>query len=121
MAPKNDSFIHVKLEYDEVLRSKRDILASEADILNIIKSINRYIALRNIELDLKARFYREIKKIAMGIKMLEATMPHVKTPRILGIPEEKSVVTERKIVISKDETGLEEQLREIQRKLKSIS
>ena len=53
MAPKNDSFIHVRLEYDEVLRSKRDILASEADILNVIKSMNRYMALREIELDLK--------------------------------------------------------------------
>jgi len=120
MAPKNDSFIHVKLEYDEVLRSKRDILASEADILNIIKSMNRYISLRDIELDLKAKFYKEIKKIALGIKMLETTMPHVKIPRIFGTSEEKPVA-ERKIVVSKDETGLEEQLREIQRKLRSIS
>ena len=52
--------------------------------------------------------------------MLENTMPHVKVPRIFSIPEQKEVV-ERKIVISKDETGLEDQLREIQRKLRSIS
>lgn len=124
MAPKNDSFIHVKLEYDEVLRSKRDILASEADILNVIKSMNRYMALREIEFDLKTRFYKEIKKITLGIKMLENTMPHVKIPKILEIPEQKqikSVVAEKKIVVSKDETGLEDQLREIQRKLRSIS
>lgn len=120
----NDSFIHVKLEYDEVLRSKRDILASEADILNIIKSINRYIALRKIELDLKTKFYKEIKKISMSIKMLENMMPHVKTPKILEAPEQKTVkplIQERKIVVNKDETDLENQLREIQRKLRSIS
>ena len=116
----NDSFIHVKLEYDEVVKSKRDILASEMDILNIIKSMNRYIALRDIELDLKTQFYKEIKKIAMGMKMLEATMPHVKIPKILSPPGEKQPI-ERKIVVSKDETGLENQLREIQRRLRSIS
>ena len=119
MAAKNDSLIHVKLEYGEVINSKRDILASEADILNIIKSMNRYVALRDEELDLKAQFYKEIKKIAIGIKMLETTLPHVKVPKILSPSEEKPA--ERKIVVRKDETGLEEQLREIQRRLRLIS
>jgi hypothetical protein len=119
MATKNDSFIHVKLEYEEVIKSKKDILASEADILNIIKSMSRYTALRSSELDLKAQFYKEIKKIVIGIKMLETTLPHVKVPKILGPSEEKPV--ERKIAAGKNETGLEEQLREIQRRLRAIS
>ncbi len=118
MAAKNDSFIHVRLEYEEVIKSKRDILSSELDIINIIKSMNKYVALRNAEFDLKAQFYREIKKIAMEIKMLEAALPHIKVPKILGPSEEKPA---ERMIVSKDETGLEEQLREIQRRLKALS
>ncbi len=115
---KSDSFIHVKLEYGEVIQSKKEILASELDIINMLKSINKYAALRDTELELKAEFYKEIKKIIMEIRMLEAILPHIKVPKILGPSEEKP---EKRMIVSKDETGLEEQLREIQRRLKAIS
>jgi len=78
---EKDSFIHVKLEYGEAKQSKRDLLASEADIINIIQSMNKFIAIREIELGLKSKFYREIKKIAMEVKLLELNLPQIRAPR----------------------------------------
>ena len=85
---KIDSLIHIKLNYEEALQSKKDVLASEIDIINIIKSINKFILLRDLELKMKSQFYKEIKKIMMNIKLLETTLPEVKIPKILRHPEE---------------------------------
>lgn len=121
---KGDSFIHVKLDYGEVVKSKKDILASEIDLINIMKSAARYSFLRQEELELKAQFYKEIKKITMGLKLLEATFPHIRVPKFLA-PEtegQKPVSkSAQKMISGTTDTGLEEQLREIQRKLRSIS
>ncbi|HTZ42056.1 MAG TPA: hypothetical protein VMC07_02510 [Candidatus Omnitrophota bacterium] len=118
MAQKSDSFIHVKLEHEEVLNSKRDILASEMDILNIMKSMNRYVSLRERELDLKSQFYKEIKKIIINLKLLETSFPPVRIPKVLELPVSKQSV--QKKILPKTDEGLEEQLRDIQRRLKSI-
>ena len=117
---KGDSFIHVRLGYEEVLKSKKDILASEIDIINIMKSISRYIFLRQKELDLKSQFYREIKKIVINLKLLETSLPHIKVPKMLSPPAERQKPGEKKIT-GLGEDGLEEQLREIQRRLRAIS
>lgn len=117
---KGDNFIHVRLDYGEVIKSKKDILASEIDTINIMKSMGRYIFLRQKELDLKSRFYREIKKIVVNLKLLETSLPHIKIPKILSPPVEKQKPIERKI-LSQSEDGLEGQLREIQRRLRAIS
>ncbi len=117
---KGDNFIHVRLDYEEVLKSKKDILASEIDTINIMKSMGRYIFLRQKELDLKSQFYREIKKIVINLKLLETSLPHIQIPKILSPPAERQNPVEKKIA-SVSEDGLEGQLREIQRKLKAIS
>jgi hypothetical protein len=115
---KVDSLIHIKLDYEEALRSKRDILASEIDLINIIKSINNFLLLRDLELNMKSQFYKEMKKIAMNIKLLETNLPEIKTPKILikHPQENRAEIPENKI------TGdLESQLMAIQRKLKALS
>lgn len=114
---KGDNFIHVRLGYEEVLKSKKDILASEIDIINIIKSINRFISLRDLELKMKSNFYKEIKKIAMNLKLLETNLPQVKVPKILKHPEGNQV----EMPANRVSGDLESQLREIQRKLKNLS
>ncbi|MFZ1970595.1 MAG: hypothetical protein WAU65_00215 [Candidatus Nanoarchaeia archaeon] len=114
---KGDNFIHVKLSYEEALQSKKDILASEIDIINIIKSIKRFLLLRDLELKMKSSFYKEVKKIAMNVKLLEADLPEVRIPKILKRPQEN----EEENSTNRVSGDLESQLREIQRKLKSLS
>ena len=111
---KGDNFIHVKLSYEEALQSKKDILASE---INIIKSIKRFLLLRDLELKMKSSFYKEVKKIAMNVKLLEADLPEVRIPKILKRPQEN----EEENSTNRVSGDLESQLREIQRKLKSLS
>ncbi len=124
---KKDSIIHVKLEYDEAKQSKMDLLTSEIDMLNIIRAIEKYIAIRNIELNLKAKFYREMKKILMELRLLEANMPqiHIPKPRHLQPlhADEKAsqVPAQMPEIKTKSEDQLERQLAEIQRKLKELS
>ena len=117
---EKDSFIHVKLEYDEAKQSKRDLLASEMDMLNIIRAMEKYAAIRNIEMQLKSKFYREIKKIAMEVKLLEVNMPQIKMPKPIKPMEEKQKPEEAEIK-TKGGDELERQLMEIQRRLKDLS
>lgn len=112
--------LHIKLEYEEGMNSKRDIISSELDLVNIMKSIARYKFLRTEELRLKSKFYRDIKKILMDIKLLETTMPKVEIPKILRHPQERKEEIKTSLR-PKGEEGLEEQLREIQRKLQALS
>jgi DNA-binding HxlR family transcriptional regulator len=117
---EKDSFIHVKLEYNEAKQSKRDLLASEADIINIIQSMNKYAAIREIELNLKSKFYREIKKIAMEVKLLEANLPQIRAPKLITRhTEEKPVEVET--IKTKGGDELEKQLMDIQKRLKELS
>ncbi len=117
---KGDNFIHVRLDYEEVVNSKKDILASEIDTINIMKSMGRYIFLRQKELDLKSQFYREIKKMVINLKLLETSLPQIKVPKML-LPEVEKQSPVKGKMASLDENGLEGQLREIQRKLRAIS
>lgn len=117
---EKESIIHVRLEYNEAKQSKMDLLASEADIINIIQSMNRYLAIREVELGLKSKFYREIKKIAMEVKLLELNLPQIRTPRIMmRHSEEKPIEVEA--IKTKGGDELEKQLMDIQRKLKELS
>jgi hypothetical protein len=119
MAVKNDNFIHIRLEYDEARQTRKDLLASEIDTLNIRKSIERYNAMRHVELDLKAKFFREMKKILKDIKSLEAGFPKVESTKEPETPTQKAVKT----VVAKTQKNdeLENQLLEIQRKLRNLS
>ena len=116
---KGDNFIHVKLDYEEVSKSRKEILSSEMDLVNIMKSLGRYGFLRQKELELKEQFYKEIKKIIIGLKLLESSWPHIKVPKNL-LPEVEKSKPEEKRVFSQTEDGLEEQLRDIQRKLREM-
>jgi len=129
---KGENFIHVRFEREESMQSKKDVLAAELSLVNIMKSLGRYTVLRNNELKLKARLYRELKKIGADIKRLETVMPEVEIPGILKHHKkhvkhetkeeiEKTDEEEKPKVKGKKEDSLESQLKEIQRKLKSLS
>lgn len=119
MAVKKENFIHVRLEYGEAMQTRKDLLASEIDVLNIRKAIERYNAIRNVELDLKAKLFRDMKKILKDVKSLEAGLPKVESTREPESPGEKAVKTVVAKTHKNDE--LESQLLEIQRKLRNLS
>jgi len=119
MTKKNESdLVHVKINYSEALQSKRNSLSSQADLINIIKSIKKYNLLREKELTLKEKLYTKIKRINTKIKELKTSLPKPEIPEKLKPKDEKrySYSKEKKI-----DNSLEGQLRDIQRRLNALS
>ena len=112
----NGSLIHIKVDSNELINSKKEILSTEADLIRILQIIKKYRILRINELKLKTRLLKKLKETKAEIKKLEEILPKPKIPKILlGIGNKKD---EFKISSKKD--NLEEQLEEIQKKLREL-
>ncbi len=121
---EQQNLIHVKIDYEEALQSKRDILASEKDILQILKTLKRYHLLRKEELTLKLKLQVKIKELKLNLKKLSETLPKVKTsplPKKEESKDGKATTATPKTKEEKEEDDLEKQLREIQDKLRSLN
>ena len=128
MPTTSEKLIHVRFDYDEAVQSKRDILASEANLLRIIKKIKQYQLIRAVELKLKIRLNRKTKEFLALINKIRQTVPKIKIPEILkkeefgGVEESEKGNRTYKNLAKEDaySRDIESQLREIQEKLKSL-
>jgi len=116
----NNDVVHLKLEYDEALIGKKDILSSEINVLQLLKVIKRYHILRNQELNKKLEMQKKIKDIRIKLDLLTKLIPKPKLPKSLQKKEEG--FSERIISLSYEKhlNPLEKELKEIQRKLKEL-
>ena len=114
--------IHVKLEYNEALQSKKDILNSELGLLRIAKTIKKHQILRSDELKTKLRLHRRLKELKTNIGRLQQVLPKVKIPDILSGGRESSEepITKSKVEKRAHDNSLEFQLQEIQDRLKEL-
>ena len=114
---KNENLIHIKLEYEEALQSKKDILYSQMNLLKISKTLKNYSDLRIEELGIKLKLHRKIKELNTSVKKLQTTLPTLKIPEIL----KKEEIIKEVSKVEKEEKpyddDLEYQLQEIQDKL----
>ncbi len=124
---KEENFIHVKLEYEEAIQSKRDLLSSERDIIKLLKTIKRYHLLRKKELDVKLNICRRIKELKSNLTRLNQTLPKIKVPEILKREEHIMEIssTNKKEFYDRDlepqyDRDLESQLQEIQDRLRRL-
>ena len=120
---KNENTIHIKINYEEALQSKKAILLSEMNLLRVIKIVKKYKLLRLNEFKLKIKLYRKIREINNSIKKLQNTLPKTDMPDILKeekplkrINNQKRVIKERKY-----DDKIESQLQDIQSKLNSLN
>lgn len=120
----NENLIHVKLEAEEELEGKKDILTLQADLLQLRKIINKYNSLRQEELKLKLKLHQKIKTLLTNMNKLQTSLPKIK---IQDLPhhEEKnlpdSIKLREKIKSQKNQTGLDKELAEIQERLRELS
>jgi len=117
----NENLIHIKLEFEEALQSKKDILSSEINLLRIARILKNYHSLRSKELKLKLTLYKKIKEMKSSVRKLEQTLPKIKIPKILedkDYLEEEIKPKETKKIMHED--NIEEQLKDIQAKLNSL-
>jgi hypothetical protein len=120
---KSENILHVKLEHSEGTQSERDVLSSEKDILGILKTIKRYHLLRTEDLNNRLRIQKKMKDVELNITKLCQTFPTFKIPEILKDEEEyRKERIEKKHGKKKtgDDVDLENQLIEIQERLKKL-
>ncbi len=120
MSMSSENTIHIKLDYLEALKAKKNILSSEMGSLNAAKRIERYRAIRLEELGLKARLYGKMKEIRLKIKELQNLLPNPKIPKIIKrgkLREEGHREAESR---PHSDGDIESQLREIQRRLMEL-
>lgn len=118
MKMTKENLIHIKLGYGEALQTKRDILSSQMTLLRIAKTIREYDIYRSGELELKSILYKKIKEMKIGLWKLQKTLPKLELPHILR--KEGQEKTEFTSKIKHPEENIEEQLREIQKRLNEL-
>src|SRR3990167_4831720 len=117
-----DEFRYVKLETDEAILSKRDILSSQMNLLKILKAVKNYHALRVKELKAKTRLYNISKELHQDIRKIQLNIPKLTTSRSF-VKEKGTGKMQVKERMQPIRTGrdrdLEIQLQDIQEKLRS--
>ena len=117
---KEQSVVYVKLEYEEALQSKRDILASQVGLLRMLQFMRHYRLLRMEELKLKAKTYRKIKDLITNINKIKTNLPRIKVPQLKKDKDEEFREKIKETATSNYDDSLETQLQEIQNRLREI-
>lgn len=119
---KEPSLIHLRFARPSAIEGKKDILNSQIDLLKISQHITKYRKLRKTELLKKEQVQSKIKSARRDLTKLHRLLPEIKIPKILVKKEEKINKTVSETVpeeFSKYGT-IEDQLKQIQRKLKAL-
>jgi hypothetical protein len=107
--------VYIKLEYDNTLKSEKDILSSEVFFLNLVTLRKKYYLLKLEEIIIKTKINRAISKMNLAIKKVQTSFPEVSLPRkkraerMLATPKEKI------------DESLDAQLISIQEQLKALN
>ena len=113
---KNENLIHIKLDYEEALQSRKDLLYTEKALIMSAEAIGRYHSSRIDELNMKIKLHRKMKELITILKRIQKDIPDVE---FSGMPKKKEL--ERpKITVKKYDSSIKSQLQEIQRKLNSL-
>jgi hypothetical protein len=114
---QNKNIIHIKFEYSEAIKSRRYLLESERNILQIARSVHNYKFLRSQELKFNIRLYKKFKEINSKLKKIQTSVPKIK------IPEEitpKKIISQVSQIEPEYDNSLEEELLKIQKKLNKL-
>jgi hypothetical protein len=119
---KEDQLIYVRQEYSEAVQSKRDVLETQKNIIQILKNIKRYHLIRTEELKLKLILLKKIKELKINLSKINNTLPKIKIPDNIK-KESNNKETKKVRELSGSEmkqTDIEKELLELQRKLKEL-
>jgi len=117
---KQNNLIHVKIEYDEALESKKDLLSSKMNLIKILRAVKKYNKLRARELKLKNKLKRRTTLTLTNIRKFQKTVPKIKIHKI-SKKEDKDEFSEIiKPRESKKDMTLELELEQIQEKLREL-
>jgi hypothetical protein len=120
----DEELIHVKLDYDELVESKRKILSVELAFLKILKSLKIYSSLRREELDKKFSLRTQMNFFNKSLVNLRSELPKLKIPKILRKEGEeleiKNGPLKKPIIDNRYSSDLDYELQKIQDELKKL-
>jgi hypothetical protein len=83
MASKAEKVIHIRFEHPAAVECKKDILATEIDLLRMNKRLRTYIDSRMEELEIKADLNRKLRAVKLDLGRLHNLMPGIHIPKLL--------------------------------------
>ena len=103
---------HFKLDYEEAISAKKNLLTSELDLLHILKRIRTYKILRKKEIAERNKLKIHIGNLKARFNLLASTFPADGPIKV-----RKKMKTGEK----KDSVDLRDELEDIKRKLDKLS
>ena len=113
--------VHLGIESNEAIQSKKDLLSMELEIINLLKLIREYKLKRERELRLKMKLKRKTLLTLTEIRKIQKAIPKIKMNDIKEREEKREI--KEKIKKSKEElknNELEEELEKIKEKLRAL-
>jgi|SRR3989344_697255 len=107
---------HVQFSYADALYSKKELLASQINLLEILRRLKNYRLLRRKEIATKNTLDRELKALRVKFGVLQTTFPEAKSLDKQDKRKDKSKSLD--LTLDKD---LSEELAHIQEKLAKLS
>lgn len=104
--------LHIRLEYEEAVEGKRELLESQINLLEILKRLKNYKILRKRELILKGKLKNSLSLLSSEINQIQSHLPESEDE--LGIKRE---ITEQE---TERDKNIESQLQEIREKLAKL-
>ncbi|MBD3247022.1 hypothetical protein GF378_00175 [Candidatus Pacearchaeota archaeon] len=133
---KAENFIHIRFEHDSAVECKRDMLATEIDLVKMNKRLRQYIDAREKELEIKENMRKKLKSLSTDLGKLHKEMPGIKIPSLLKKKkkhkkseedeEEEKPMKKKKGSKKKREEGadtedLDKELQKIEKQLESLA
>jgi hypothetical protein len=107
--------VHVKLNSEEAVYSKRKLLSTEINFLNMVKRIQSFGKYRKAELTAKTALKRKMKELREEMTELKRLLPKSHMPEV----EKKEI--EKESFEKTKKIKLEDELRDIKEKLARLS
>jgi len=71
---------HIRIDYEEALSSKKQLLSAELNLLHIIKKMKNYKVLRKKEIQTKTSLKSELSALKSKINLIQSTFPQEEAP-----------------------------------------
>ena len=103
---------HIKLDYENALNSKKQILMSEANLLRILEKMSSYKSLRKKEFELKNKLRIALMSLIAKIDLINGYLPNENIFKIKNKTKKQKE--------NKESRNIQEELVEIKRKLERL-
>ena len=106
---------HIKLNYEEALAAKKQLLFSELNLLQMVKSLRSYGLLRKQELTERGKLCSGLTSLKAKINLLKSTMPREGIHAKIGKSNKRA-----KNLKEKEKAELSEELEKIHSRLAKL-